>query len=141
MSRKLFENPTEVFEEQLNDIFVRSREDNNNAIIRILNILVYSNTKNQDLIDLYNLLGVDGFVSVVSLFEGRTVKFPNKEEIKEQLLLALIYYYREIENLSWSDIKNKIPFEFSTISYSMKIKNLNSSISKQIDEILRKENE
>ena len=139
MSNKLFENPTEVFEEQLNDIFVKSKNEDSNSIIRVLNLLLYSNTKNQDMIDLYNLLGVDGFVSVISLFEGRTVKFPKKQEVQDDLVLALVYYYREIENLSWTEIERKLPFEFSSISYSMRIKNLNSSIIRQVEEIMRRE--
>jgi len=139
MSERVFKNPTEVFEEQLNDIFVKSKNENNNTVLQILSLLTYENTKNRDLTDLYNLVGVDEFVSIISLFEGRTITFPTKEEVKENLLLALVYYYREIENMSWPEIKEKIPFEFSTISYSMKIKSLNEKLKKRMNEMLQGE--
>lgn len=142
MKEKLFSKPTEVFEEQLNDIFLRSTEDTNNLVLQALSILLHLPDSNRDLVDLYSLLGLEGFVSVMTLFENRTITFPSKDEVKELILTALLYYYREIENLSWGEIKEKIPFEFSSISYGIKIKKMNSFVSKKLyDLFVEEENE
>lgn len=140
MGQKVFKTPTEVFEDQLNDIFVKEDEENNNLIIKSLSILLKMPDSNNDLSDLYNLLGLDEFVGVLSLFEGRTIHFPDKEEVKDLILTSLLYYYREIENLTWKEIKEKIPFEFSSISYSTKIKKMNTFLIGKLHEILSEEN-
>lgn len=135
MGEKIFTTPSEIFEEQLNDIFLHSSSEKNDTVLQALSLLLHLPDSNRDLIDLYNLLGLEGFVSVMTLFENRTISFPSKEEVKELILTALIYYYREIENLSWVEIKQRIPFEFSSISYSTKVKKMNSFITDKLYEI------
>jgi len=136
---KLFSKPTDIFEEQLNDIFLRSTEEKNDIVLKALSILLHLPESNRDLIDLYSLLGLEGFVSVMTLFENRTITFPSKDEVKELILTALLYYYREIENLSWGEIKDKIPFEFSSISYGIKIKKMNNFMSKKLYDLFMEE--
>lgn len=139
MSKKMFKNPNEVFEDQLNDIFIRSSDKTSNIVLRAVNLLLYQNEHNRDLLDLYDLVGIENFMSILSIFENKTVVFPAKEEIKELILTALLYYYREIENLSWEEIKSKVPFEFSSISYSIKIKKFNNYIIEKLYDILKGE--
>ena len=129
---KIFKSPREVFEDQLNDIFSSSSEENVNVILKALSLLLRMPSMNNDLVDLYNLVGLEQFVGVISLFENRTVKFPNRNEVKDLILTSLLYYYHEVENLSWSEIREKIPFEFSSISYSIKIKKFNSFITNKL---------
>lgn len=139
-NKKLFKNPKEVFEEQLNDLFLTRKEDDTDTIVRAFSIiLTMNNTKNRDMVDLYNLVGMDEFVSIISLFEKRTVVFPSKNEIKESILLALIFYYREVKGLSWVEIKEIVPFDFSSISYSSKLKGLNKYLVEKLREIFSKE--
>lgn len=136
MGEKIFGTPKEVFEEQLNDIFSRSSEDDNNAVLKALSILLHMPESNRDFNDLYNLLGLEDFVAVLTLFENRTIHFPPKEEVKDLILVALLYYYRELEGKSWQEIRSKIPFEFSSISYSSKIKKMNKFIMEKLNEAL-----
>jgi len=139
LSKKIFNTPKEVFEEQINDIFGSSSIDNSTLLIKILNLSMYSSLKNKDVINLYNELDFDNFITVLALFEGRTLAFPTKEEIKEALITSLVYYYREIKNYSWEEIKEIFPFEFSSISYSMKSKKLNDFIKTGIQKIIKEE--
>jgi len=143
--KKLFKNPSEVLEEQINNVFLTRHDDNTDVIINALSIIInMSNSKNQDIVDLYNLVGMDSFVSIISLFERRTVTFPSKDEIKESIILAIIFYYRETKGYSWDKVKEIVPFEFSSISYSSKIKNLNiyivENLRKMFKETEEKEN-
>lgn len=140
MSKKLFTNPREVFEEQLNDLFLTSDNSEVDQVIRTLSLIIHAEEgfKNKnDLIELYNLLGLEGFVSVLSLFEKRTITFPSMEIIRENIILAVIFYYKEMKNYSWSEIKDIVPFEFSSISYAFKLKKLNSFIVDQMKEIFK----
>jgi hypothetical protein len=51
--------------------------------------------------------------------------------------LALCFYYREVEGLDWDEIHDKIPFQFSSISMSYKLKSLNAALKAELREILR----
>lgn len=56
--------------------------------------------------EMYNLLGLEGFSNLISLMDGRTVVFPSKEEFKDTLMIVLAYYYRNLEQKSWEEIKD-----------------------------------
>lgn len=134
----MFNKPTEVWEEQMNELFLSREKDETNKVIEALSIILSMNytKKNHDIIDLYNFMGFDTFVSILSLFERRTVSFPSKEEIKDSIIFALIFYYREIKGYSWTEIKEIVPFEFSSISYSFKLKSLNKFMIENLKEVL-----
>ena len=140
MDNSLFDNPETVFEEQINELFSEAADDDSNVILEALTIILYQNQKNTDLVELYKLIGIDGFVKVISLFEDRTVKFPSSGEVKESLILALCYYYREIKGLSWPEIRAKLPFEISPHSYGIRIKSLNRFVRKKLEQLFGEEN-
>ena len=142
MPEKLFSNPKEVFEEQLNDLFLTSDESETNQVVKAFSLILHAEegAKNKnDFLELYSLLGLEGFVSVISLFEKRTITFPSLEKIREDIILAVIFYYKDIKNYSWGEIKKIVPFEFSSISYAFRLKKLNSFIIKQMKEIFKEE--
>lgn len=136
---KIFKKPTEVWEDQMNDLFLTKKVSNSNRVVEALSIILNMSygQKNKALVDLYNLKGLDTFVEIVSLFERKTITFPSKDEIKEAVMLALIFYLREVEGHSWAEIKEIVPFEFSSISYSFKLKTLNKFIFRQLLEVFK----
>lgn len=136
---KPFTNTKEVFEEQINDIFSKSTDEKNDLIIQSLSLLLKMPDSNSDLNDLYNLVGLENFVRVISLFENKTIKFPSKSEVKDIILTSLLFYYREVEKLDWNEIKTKVPFDFSSISYASKIKKMNLFMKKKLFDILTEE--
>lgn len=108
-------------------------------LLKIVSLIITQNASgNDDLCRLYRVLKLEDFIKVVSIFDGRTVKFFSKDEIDEALVLALCYYYKEIEGKSWDQIRELIPFEISSISFGVKIKNLNSFLRAQIDGLFKK---
>ncbi len=141
MSKKLFENPKEVFEEQLNDLFSESKETETDQVISVFSLILSAEKEynKKDFVELYHLVGLETFVSVVSLFEKRTITFPSVEKIREDIILAIVFYYKEIRNYTWKEIKEILPFEFSSISYSFRLKKLDSFIIEKMKEILKKE--
>lgn len=135
----MFENPTEVWEDQMNDLFLMKKVKNSNRVLEALSIILNMNygVKGKELLDLYNLKGLDTFVEIITLFERKTITFPSKDEIKEAVLLALVFYFREVEGLTWEEIKSIIPFDFSSISYSFKLKNINKYMAEKLTEAFK----
>jgi hypothetical protein len=132
----LFKNPKELFESQVNDVILRSSSGEESTILKALAIQLGMPPNNRDFQDLYHVLGLEGFVRVMSLFEGRSIRFPSRKNVNDMILTALLFHYREIEGMSWSEIKERVPFDFSPISYSTKIKKMNSYMISQLEEAL-----
>lgn len=128
----------DVFEEKLDRLFRRQNKSEIEIILECVSLIIYSTINNTDIVELYRLLDLADFVKVISLFDGRTVKFPTKTELRSSLLLAVLYYYREILNMDWDEIKEEFPFEISSISYGIQIKNLNNFIKQKMYEMFKK---
>jgi len=125
----------EIFEDQIFDIFQQTRDGKSNPLIEVLRLLLHS-SRDKSIIDLFYLLGIEKAMSVISLFENRTVTFPSQDSLREDILTAVLYYYREIENKSWGEIKQIVPIHFSSISYASKIKKVNSQVIDMIRSVL-----
>lgn len=128
----------DVFEYKIDEILEGMKETEIDIILKIFSLIFYNSQNNTDILELYKLLDLENFVKVISLYDGRTVKFPERETMKNNLLLSLLYYYREIENKSWDKIKDEFPFEISPISYGIQIKNLNNFIKQKLFEIIKR---
>jgi len=120
--------PQDIFEHKLNKIFQTKNKGELDLVFDIISLILYSNERSTCLSRLYNL---------ISLFDGETIKFPNKLQLKNSVILALLYYYREIKNKSWEEIKKEFPFEINSISYGIQIKNLNNYIKQRIQSIYK----
>lgn len=83
--------------------------------------------------ELYKLLGVEQFTEVISLIDGQTITFPSKEEFKETVVTVLCYYYRNVENKEWDEIKQLIGDpDLNNIKYGIRA----AALSKFIDKML-----
>ncbi len=131
-------NSSDVFEEKINQIFSKTKKKDIDLILQVLSLIIYGNQNNTDMVELYHSVKLEDFVRIVSLFDGRVVKFPTKKSLRNSLMLALLYYYREIEGKSWEAIQKEFPFDISAISYGIQIKNLNNFIKQKIFEIMKK---
>ena len=128
----LFDESASVFEQQLRDIFKPAENKEQSSLFSILSLVFYHNSKITDLHDIYRLLGLDNFIKLVSLLDGRTVRFPTSAELKDAIILALCFYYREIENKDWTEIHDLVPYNFNSISISYKIKSLNAAMRQEL---------
>jgi len=122
-----------LWEKKLNRLFEKRKPEDVELLINLVSLSVYSRN-NKDLGSLYTILGTDNFSKVISLFSGRTITFPDREEFREALIIAVCYYYKEILNYEWSKIKEELPFakdEINSIKIGKGIKKLNKEIKKQ----------
>jgi hypothetical protein len=111
--------------------------DEQNSLFSAVALVFYHNVKISEIYDIYKLLGIENFVKLIHLLDGRTIHLPTSSELQELILLALCFYYREVEGLEWDEIHDKIPFQFSSISMSYKLKSINSALRSELKEIFR----
>lgn len=126
-----------IIEDRINRLFKNTKKNKSDMIFDIVSLVMYSTFKNKELAKLYKVLDLDSFVSVIKIMDGTIIKFPKKKDLEESFILSIIYYYKEVLGLSWDQIKEKVPFEISTISYGIKIKSLDNFIKQKINELFK----
>jgi len=116
------------------------KREETNLLWNIITLFLYSTTKDELLIDIYNFFeDKDQFVKFISLVDGRSLKLPTKKAIEEALLTAVFYYEKKIHGKTWKEIQESLDFEVSPIKYGIKVQNLNNWVVQKLQEILRKE--
>jgi len=136
MEKKEYKN---VWEYRIKEAFTNKSKDSSieNQLWEIINLILYENSKDRLLVDLYNLLDRETFVKVISLIDGRSFQPPSKKELEETILLSILYYEKEINNKTWMEIQKEFDFEIPTIKYGIRIRNLDSWIKQKIQETVR----
>ena len=134
----MIKDTSDAIDEKINSIMARIKLSDVDLILATLSVVIYSTETNVDIIELFNLLDLDSFIKIISLFDGRTVQLPTKKQFRNSLLLSILYYYREIKKMEWEDIKKEFPFDISSISYGIQIKNLNSWVKDKMVQLLKK---
>ena len=104
----MFQHPKSVLQQHLKEQ-LEGADDTSKTIGELIKLsLLKDASKDEDQIifaELFKALGVENFVNMINLIDGRTLTFPPKEEFKETLITVLCYYYKEVENKDWDDIK------------------------------------
>ncbi len=131
MTDKLFENETSVFKNKLNNILTDKPQAD--LIRDILTLLLlrnsYKDEKILKLIDAYNAVGLDNFMSIIEAFNGETISFPTVEEFKETIITAVAYYYKHVQNKSWKEIKDILDTDESFVKCGISCSKLEMFIS------------
>ena len=143
MPRKPFiANPSTILQEDINDLFKQKKEGEFDIIFSVLNLILMKNERNTDMIDLFNTLDMSNFVKVLHLFDGRTVQFAEAEKFTDGLILAIVYYLREIEHIrDWDLVQEHFgSFKLDRLSLALKIHNLNDFTKQKIHEQLKRIN-
>lgn len=105
----MYSTPKNILQLKINEALGQNEENMISDLIKLC--LMKPASKNQDYLvytEIYNLLGLEKFTDLISLLDGRTVKFPTKEEFKDTIITVLCYYYRNVLNLEWDEIKEKL---------------------------------
>jgi len=91
------------------------------------------------LLRIYEELGPENFAKLVSIVKGRTLSFPSEEELQDSIITTLCYYYKEVENKNWEEIKKALNMpDLNTISYGIKTRQFSQFIQLQTLRILNK---
>ena len=131
MADRLFDNETSVFKNKLNNILTDKPQTD--LIRDILTLLLlrnsYKDEKILKLIDVYNAVGLDNFMSIIEAFNGETISFPSVEEFKEAIITSVAYYYKHIQNKSWKEIKEILDTDESFVKCGISCSKLELLIS------------
>lgn len=131
MTDKLFENETSVFKNKLNNILTDKPQAD--LVRDILTLILlrnsYKDEKILKLIDVYNAVGLDNFMSIIESFNGETISFPSVEEFKETIITAIAYYYKHVQNKSWKEIKEILDTDESFVKCGISCSKLEMFIS------------
>lgn len=131
----------DVWEYRIKKAFEKkTRATEEDIIWEIVSLILYQTDKDGLLVKVYKLFeNKTDFIKLISLLDGQRFNSPTKKEVEETLLLAILYYEKEINSKSWSDIKSEFDFNISSIKYGIRIKNMDNWLKQKIQELLRKE--
>lgn len=107
-------------------------------ILNIVQLILYKD-KQLSLVELLQTLGTENFIKLLYVVGGKTVTFPSPQEFKEVFTWALTYYSREVQQMEWKDIKERLGQDQSSIKWSSKNKQLNKFIQNALDTKLKGE--
>jgi len=105
----MYKNPKNIMQQHLKEQLSNDKESSH-IIEELIKISLLKNaSKDEDLVifaEIYKALGVESFTTLINLIDGRTLDFPSKDDFRELLITVLCYYYKEVENKDWEDIKS-----------------------------------
>jgi hypothetical protein len=131
------EKAEDLWEDRIKTILKTAPKSDIEKLIDLISIIIY-NQGNDDLSKLYAEIGLENFSKVVSLFSNKTIKFPDKEDFKDLLMIVLCFYYKEMKNMKWEDIRELFNFrEFSSIKYGKGIAKIKSLLEETLTDKLK----
>lgn len=105
----LYQDPKSILQKRLNEALGVTEETIVTELLKLSMMKKASRNKEALLLtEVFNLLGVEKFTELVSLLDGKSLELPTKEEFKENVMLILCYYWRDVKGLSWDEIKVKL---------------------------------
>lgn len=132
----MYKNPKTVMQQHLKEQ-LRSDEGSTHVIGELIKLSLLKNaSKDEDLVvfaEIYKALGVEDFTTLISLIDGRTLTFPSRDEFQELLTTVLCYYYKEVENKDWDEIKSIIGDpDLNSIKHGIRASSLNTFLERLI---------
>lgn len=124
-----------VWENKIREILRGKSPSQQETIFRLISLALHYNYENDDQLELYNALGLTNYIAFTKTFNGKTVKSIKESELRNLLVFILCFYYVEIENLKFSDIREKLPFDIdnnTAISYGIRIKKMTKEVKNEI---------
>lgn len=129
-----FERPEDIWEKKYRNLFKMHDPSDMEVLLNIVSMMVHSREGNTDMSRLYNAVGLENFSKVIDLFDGRTVKFTTKDNFRELLILALCWYYRDMQGMDWNQIQEIMPFEINPVSYGIRLSRFSRDVHESVQE-------
>ena len=136
VEEKLFSDEKSVFRYNLNK--ATSERGGTKLIEDLIRLILLKNYgKNESslkLVEVYNLFGLEGFVDLIDIMNGKVVTFPSIEEMKDVVKIAVSYYYKYLKGKDWEEIREIFQDEdCSSIKYVINCSKLNRFITELAD--------
>lgn len=134
----IYKDPKNVLQMKLNEALGRQEETMVTDLLKLSFLKKASKDKDALLLtEIYNLLGLEKFTDLINLLDGRPLELPSKEEFKDTIITVLSYYYRDVEHLEWSEIKQKISDDINPVRYGIKASQFGSFLEELINKRLK----
>ena len=125
-----------LWEENLYKAFEATPKSDTEILMSILTIIVFNRFGN-DLGHLYKIVGMEKFSKISEVFSEKTLRFPEANDLRQALVLALSYYYRNIKHMSWEDTQRQLPYEKDLpLHMGKRLVSLDRAIKQQLDDLL-----
>ena len=125
-----------LWEESLLKAFEETPKSDTEILLGILTIVVFNRFGN-DLGMLYKIVGMEKFSKITEYFSNKTLRFPEAEELRQALVLALTYYYKNVKGMDWVEVQKQLPYERDLpLHMGKRIASLNRTIKKQLEGLL-----
>ena len=132
-------NKQKEWEKYLKSAYI-SCDDISKNIKNVLEMIIFFSF-GEKIGSFYKLLGDDLFFKVIDEFGENTVEFPSKDEIKDMIITAMVYYYKEVMGFNWERIQELLPYEKDVgLRYNRKINKINKDLKKKLNEFYAKSN-
>ena len=131
MKDSLYKQPKTIFQDRINEIVESTVASE--IIKDLIHLQMFKsaekNSKNLALVEIFNLLGVEKFTELIDLLDGKTIKFPTKDTLKEYVIIALCFYHKKYFGRTWPEIKEIIGDDkLKSIKYGLRVQNLETFI-------------
>lgn len=125
-----------LWEESLLKAFEETPKSDTEILLGILTIVVFNRFGN-DLGMLYKIVGMEKFSKITEYFSNKTLRFPEAGELRQALVLALTYYYKNVKGMDWTEVQKQLPYERDLpLHMGKRIASLNRTIKKQLEGLL-----
>lgn len=147
----MYENPRNIFQQKITNVVKRESKHSElfETIFKLNQLFVLekiaAGVPKEDpeswkiLMELFFTFGSIQFAKIIAICKGKLVSFPSEQEFQDSIVTTLCYYYKEVENLSWDEIKKRLSDpKLNTIKYGIRVRQLRGFIDTQILQKLSK---
>lgn len=132
---RVIKQPKTLFQQQLNEIM--ADDPSKQLISDLIHMQMHKNAEKDErmliLIELFNMIGLDNFINIIDLIDGRPVKFPTREDFKDTIEIAICYYYKNFQNYDWSKIDGLLEERIKTKKMSSNIRQLERFMKERVE--------
>jgi len=135
-----------IIKERVDD-FVKEDKRINKEILNELSLYLYATEfPDSDIYHVAKILNEESLMELVCYANGEPIYLPSKLEFRNNYLVGICFYMKEVLKMSWDDIKKVLNLPekdkdlISSISIGKKINKLKEKFSKDVQRLLKKIN-
>lgn len=126
------------------DEFIDKNKQLNSEILQELTLYVYAqNFVDSDVYFLAKKLDTESLFKIISYADGEPILLPSKVEFRNNYLVAICFYMKEILEMDWNEIKEVLNLPekdkdlISSISIGKKINKLKERFANDVEKLLK----